>query len=114
MFIVNYYKDVKGNVPIKRFIESLDYKLKPKAFGCIELLEQYGNRLGMPFSRYLRDDIYELRISQGNNSIRLLYFYYAGGIIILTHGFIKKAQKTPKREIEKAKAMRKDWVERYG
>lgn len=96
MFHINYYEDVNGNVPIREFIESLNLKLKVKVFGCIELLEQYGNQLGMPFSRYLRDEIFELRILQGNNSVRLLYFYYEGGIIILTHGFIKKTQKNTK------------------
>lgn len=113
MFHINYYEDINGNVPIREFIEGLNLKLKVKVFGCIELLEQYGNQLGMPFSRYLRDEIFELRILQGNNSVRLLYFYYESGIIILTHGFIKKTQKTPKREIEKAKTMRKDWLKRH-
>lgn len=65
MFHINYYEDVNGNVPIREFIEGLNLKLKVKVFGCIELLEQYGNQLGMPFSRYLRDEIFELRILQG-------------------------------------------------
>lgn len=49
MFHINYYEDVNGNVPIREFIEGLNLKLKVKVFGCIELLEQYGNQLGMPF-----------------------------------------------------------------
>ncbi|CDD78203.1 toxin-antitoxin system toxin component RelE family [Cryptobacterium sp. CAG:338] len=65
MFHINYYEDINGNVPIREFIEGLNLKLKVKVFGCIELLEQYGNQLGMPFSRYLRDEIFELRILQG-------------------------------------------------
>lgn len=43
-------------MPIREFIEGLNLKLKVKVFGCIELLEQYGNQLGMPFL-----DICEMR-----------------------------------------------------
>ena len=35
--------------------------------------------------------------------VRNLYFYESGAKIIITHGFIKKTQKTPRKEIEKAK-----------
>ena len=63
----------------------------------------------MPFSRYLEDGIYELRTSQGSNITRVLYFFVVGERVILTHGFVKKTQKTPPREIERAKKARDDW-----
>ncbi len=50
----------------------------------------------------------------GNNISRVLYFFYVGNKIILTHGFIKKTQKTPREEIEKAKAYRKDFLKKEG
>lgn len=103
MFHINYYEDVNGNVPIRKFIEGLNLKLKVKVFGCIELLEQYGNQLGMPFSRYLRDEIFELRILQGNNSVRLLYFYYEGGIIISDSRIYKEDSKNTKEGDRKSK-----------
>lgn len=55
----------------------------------------------MPFSRHLDDGIFELRTVQGSDITRVLYFFVAGGEIVLTHGFVKKTQKTPAREIEK-------------
>ena len=66
----------------------------------------------MPFSRHLDDGIFELRTVQGNDITRVLYFFVAGGEIVLTHGFVKKTQKTPAREIERAKRMREDWRSR--
>ena len=48
----------------------------------------------------------------GANINRVLYFFFSGGKIILTHGFVKKTQKTPRSEIQRAKTFRKDWVKR--
>ena len=56
----------------------------------------------------LFDDIWELR--PGNN--RVLYFYFKNDTFVLLHQFRKKTQKTPKREIERAKAERDDYLAR--
>ncbi len=48
------------------------------------------------------------------NIARTLYFYQRGAKVVITHGFIKKSQKTPKREIEKAKILRKEYDRRSG
>ncbi len=113
MFRIDYYEDERGNKPVKQFIDSLDYKMKAKIFRRLELLEEYGPELGMPFSRHLSDGIFELRTVQGNNITRILYFFVIGKKIILTHGFVKKTQKVPQKEIEKARKLRSDWEKRY-
>jgi len=113
MFEIDYYKDENGNMPVKDFIDGLHPKMKAKVFGRIALLETYGPMLGMPFSEYLKDGIYELRTVQGRSITRVLYFFAAGKRIVLTHGFVKKTQKTPVREIRKAKAFRDDWRNRH-
>ncbi len=112
MYEVDYYEDENGNKPVKAFIDSLDEKMKAKVFGRLELLEEYGSMLGMPFSRHLDDGIFELRTVQGSNITRILYFFVVGERVILTHGFVKKTQKTPFREIDKAKKIRDDWMRR--
>ena len=109
MFAVDYYEDERGRRPVKEFIDSLDVKMRAKVFGRLALLEEHGQRLGMPFSRHLKDGIYELRTSQGSNITRVLYFFVVDERVILTHGFVKKTQKTPAREIERAKRARDDW-----
>ena len=60
----------------------------------------------------LEDGIFELRAQAGNNISRVLYFFMLGNQAVLTHGFIKKTQKTPAREIKRAKKMRDEYVNR--
>lgn len=114
MFAIDYYESESGRKPVEDFINSLDLKMRVKIFGRLQLLKEYGPKLGMPFSRHLDDGIFELRTVQGNGNARILYFFFAGGRIILTHGFTKKTTKTPRREIDKAKSYRCDWRARNG
>lgn len=58
------------------------------------------------------NEIFELRCKFGSNITRVLYFFYYEGKIIMTNGFVKKTQKTPKEEIRIAKDRRKDFIER--
>lgn len=58
--------------------------------------------------------IFELRAKVGTDISRVLYFFYYEGRIVLTHGFIKKTQRTTAGEIEKAKKYRRDYIERHG
>ena len=76
----------------------------------IELLQENGTYLPNNITKYLQDDIWELR--PGNN--RVLYFFVKENTFVLLHVFRKKTQKTPKKEIEKAKAEREDYLKRRG
>ena len=109
MFDIDYCKEAGGDVPAKEFIDGLRPKMKAKVLGRLALLEEYGPRLPMPFARPLKDGIYELRTPQGSDITRMLYFFVIGERVIVTHGFVKKSQKTPKREIERALRMREEW-----
>lgn len=60
------------------------------------------------------DGIFELRTKQGSNITRVLYFFFIGKKVILTNGFVKKSQKTPKAEKELAKKYKADYEWRYG
>lgn len=112
MYEIEYYRDAAGKKPVESFIDGLDLKMKAKTFGLVELLERYGPQLGMPFSRHLEDGVFELRAVGRGDSVRILYFFVVGKRIVLIHGFRKKTQKAPRREIERAKSIRKDWRER--
>ena len=59
----------------------------------------FGNKLRMPYSRELSDGIFELRTQVGNDISRILYFFIVGKNIILTNGFRKKTEKTPKARV---------------
>lgn len=95
-------------------MDSLDVKMRTKFLMEIKLLEEKGNELREPYSKPLEDGIFELRAKVGTDISRVLYFFYYQGRIILTNGFVKKTQKTPSSEIEKAKRYREDFLERNG
>ena len=74
--------------------------------------KEYGNQLREPYSKPLGDGIFELQGKVGSDISRVLYFFYHEGKIVLTNGFIKKTQKTTRKEIELAKNRRKKYIER--
>lgn len=112
LFNVLYYKKSNGSCPFLEFYETLDTKWKARTLRLLLLLEENGNELREPYSKPLEDGIFELRVKSGNNISRALYFFAVGRKIIITHGFVKKTNKTPKKEINLAKEYRKDYLER--
>ena len=112
-FKAEFYEN-GGRIPAKEFLDSLDKKMRTKFVAEIKLLEEKGNQLREPYSKYLKDGIFELRAKVGTDISRVLYFFYYEGRIILTHGFVKKTQKTPSSEIEKAKQYRNDFIKKEG
>ena len=113
-FIVEYYKKEDDSCPTEEFMNSLDMKMRAKILRLQFLLEQNGNQLTEPYSKHLEDGIFELRAQQGNNIARILYFFRIGQRIVITNGFVKKSQKTPKKELELAKRYRADYMEKEG
>lgn len=111
-FTVEYYETEEGILPAENFILAQDIKMQAKIFRTLELLEISGNQLREPYSKHLNDGIFEVRAKVGNNITRILYFFVVNNKIILTNGFIKKVQKTPKKEIELAKKYRIDYLRR--
>lgn len=59
------------------------------------------------------DDIWECRVKLGSNIYRIFAFWDRNKIVLM-HGFIKKTQKTPDNEIEKAEAYKRDYFQRTG
>ena len=97
-----FYETIDGKIPAKAFLLSLDYDMRAMMIRTLEMLQKNGPELREPQSKELEDGIFELRACFGSNISRLLYFYDEGKLILLTNGFVKKTQKTPRREIELA------------
>lgn len=57
------------------------------------------------------DGLFEIRVKVGSNIYRIFSFFDEGNLVILLHGFQKKSQKTPTKEIEKAKRLRYSYYE---
>ena len=102
MFEIVFYKKEDGTKPVAAFIKSLDPKMKNKVLQEINLLKEFGKELREPYSKNLENGLFELRVQQSNNISRILYFFFDGRRIVMTNGFIKKTQKTPRSEIDKA------------
>lgn len=87
---------------IEKFIKNLEPKIQARVLRTLELLEKFGRQLKMPHSKKVFQNIFELR-THGKQEIRLFYLFQKEKIVVL-HGFIKKSQKIPKKEIEKTLA----------
>ena len=111
-FTVEFYEDADGDKPVEEFLLSLDVKMRAKLLGILEILQEKGNLLREPYSKHLEDGIFEIRGKVGTDISRVLYFFFYDRKIILTNGFIKKSQKTPKKEIQMDKNRRHDYIER--
>lgn len=111
---IKFYEDQTGRVPVKEFLDGLDIKMRQKMLRSIQALQDMGISLRMPLSESLEDVIFELRAKSGTNISRVMYFFIIGNRAVLTHGFIKKTQKTPRRELQRAKDIRADYFRRFG
>ena len=113
-FEVLFYQNQNGDSPVEEFLNSVDTKMQAKIVGMLELLQEKGTSLRETYSKNLGDGIFELRCKQGSNITRILYFFYYKGKIIVTNGFVKKSDKTPKNEIVLAKKRRDNFLESEG
>lgn len=111
---IKFYEDQTGRVPVKAFLDGLDIKMRQKMLRSIQALQDMGISLRMPLSESLEDGIFELRAKSGTNISRVMYFFIIGNRAVLTHGFIKKTRKTPRRELQRAKDIRADYFRRFG
>ena len=113
-FQVIFFEKTNGEVPVELFLDSLSAKMSAKMARSISALQKHGNELREPYFKHLEDGIFELRAQIGSDISRVFYFFFFGKRAVLTHGIIKKTQKTPASEIERAKSYRKIYIKREG
>jgi len=111
-FTAYFYDKPDGTEPMRDFLSSLDKKMRAKVLWTVSLLESDGNSLREPYSKHLKDGIFELRTKVGSDISRALYFFIIDKRVILTHGFIKKADATPPAEIRRAQKYRDEYLNR--
>lgn len=85
---------------VEDFIESLEFPTIAKVLRVIELLGIHGHTLRMPHSKSMGGRLYELRV-RGAQEVRIFYAFHEDAAVLL-HGFVKKSQKIPQREITRA------------
>ena len=113
---VDYYKTARGEIPVKDFIEELPPKLQAKNMRELMMLEEFGTDLPQPYAKQLHGKdvagLWELRVKLASDITRVFYFFPIADRVLLLHGFVKKSDETPKRELETAKRRMKDAIER--
>jgi len=110
-----FYRTEKGRCPVDEFLDSLPAKVAQKVAWALKLVQE----LDPVPAQYMKkltatDEIWECRTSFGGNTFRILGFFHGRDRLVLTHGFVKKTQKTPPQEIAEAQRLKADHIRRYG
>ena len=100
-FYKNYFND---------FFETLDFKVQKKIVWTFDLIEEH-EKVPETYLKHIEntDGLYEIRDQFGSNIYRIFFFFDEGKLIVLANGFQKKDQKTPKKEIDKAIRIKKEY-----
>lgn len=98
------------------FYKSQETKVQEK-IGYVLDLVRFEKQVPTKFFKSLEntDGIYEVRVITTFKSIRILCFFDQGELVVLTNCFLKKSQKTPRKEIKMAEKLKKEYMtEKYG
>jgi phage-related protein len=104
-----------GRCPVEEFLDTLSDKQVEKILWVLRLVKSL-DPVPKSYFKLLpdTDGIWEVRVQLGSDIFRLLGFWAESQLIVLTHGFAKKAQKVPRKEIKAAQQRRKDYLEGRG
>ena len=99
------YKDYFENFFVKQ-----RQKVKDKIIWTFELIEEI-DRVPETYLKHMddTDGLFEIRVQLASDIFRIFCFFDEGKLIVLANGFQKKTQKTPKKEIEKALKIKKEY-----
>jgi phage-related protein len=94
------------------FYKAQDEKVREK-IGYVLDLVRFERQVPKKFFKYLEntDEIYEVRVITTSKSIRILCFFDDGNLVVLANCFVKKTQKTPKKEIKLAEKLKKEYLQ---
>lgn len=114
---VLFYVNENGKRPVEEFLRKLPPGHQGKAMRAIDLLEQFGIFLQRQHAAAIRSEkfagLWELRIQFGGDASRFFYFLHHDDCFILLHGFIKKTDALPVKEMETARKRKEDFFRRF-
>ena len=106
------YNKPSGEYPVEEFLESLPVKVSKKIIWVVHLIEDLDRVPAQYFSKLSdTDDIWEFRIKLGSNIYRVFAFFDEHKVI-LTNGLVKKTQKTPAGDIQRAEEYKREYLNR--
>jgi len=103
------YREEDGSCPFLDWFNELPAKVQDKCYLRLERLREMGHELRRPEADFLRDGIYELRISQQGIHHRILYFFDGAIAAVISHGLVKE-RAVPPNEINRAVERKKRFV----
>lgn len=111
---IEFYLDEEGESPVRAFLATLDRKTLTRFDWSIEQLKILNVYAHEPLVKHIDGKLWELRRASNGNIYRVMYFFFTGRKIVFVHGFQKKTQKTPQREIETAQKRMDEYIKRKG
>lgn len=115
IYKIIFYKDKKGNEPVKEFILKLKKSGEKdknarinfdKITDYLDVLSKEGLKAGMPYIKHIKGDIWELRPLRN----RVFFFSFKGDTFVMLSHFLKKTQETPEAEKDKAEKLMKRFL----
>jgi phage-related protein len=103
---VVFYQEEDGAVPLLEWFDGLTRKAVVKCRIRLERLRELGHELRRPEADYLRDEIYEMRVSLQGINYRMLYFFHGETAAVVSHGLTKE-RVVPPKEIDLAVARKR-------
>lgn len=110
---VIFYKSDTGRSPVEEFLDTLSTKQALKAAWVINLVEDMDVVPAQYFQKISStEDLWEVRVKTGTNIFRFLGFFDGRKLVVLSHAFQKKTQKTPRQAIQLAEKRKRDYFRR--
>lgn len=104
-----FFRSASGAEPVREWLKEL-HKEDRSIIGEDIRTVEFGWPIGMPICRSISGykDLWEIRSKIMDGKIARVFFYVSGGEMILLHGFVKKDQKTPQKELKLAAKRKKE------
>ena len=108
-----FYRTASGHCPVEDFLISLQAKVRQKVAYVLLIVKEFDPVPVGYFKKLINtDEIWEVRVKFAGNIYRLLGFFDGKGRIIVTNGFVKKTQKTPRKEILLSEQRKREYLSR--
>jgi phage-related protein len=113
MRTINFYITASGANPVQDFLDALSDKQVEKVLWVLRLIKEMDRVPSVYFKKLVNTDgIWEARVTIAGDIFRLLGFMEGHSFVIITNGFQKKSQETPRSEIKLAENRKRDYLSR--
>jgi len=112
LYNISYLCTMRKIIAYKNYFSDFIKKLSTDEINKIRRaldLFKVEDRMPRHFIKFIRDGIYEFRVTYGNNEFRIFFIYDGDIVVVLFNAFKKKTQKTPDNEIKKAIKLKEEY-----